>query len=107
MKIVLKGSGGLGGLRLEGEIDTADLPPELARRVERYLSSENLRSVAPAAPSMAMPDVQRYEVRLLPDRDDGAIEDHVVDDLCPQGEILDVIDDLMTEVRRRSRAGDG
>ena len=100
MKLVLKSAGGFAGLQTEGELDTADLPDELARRVEEHLSSDNLRS-ASASRSLPMPDARQYEVHLLPEHEDGEVERHVVDDMCPVGEILDVIDDLMAEIMRR------
>lgn len=112
MKIVLKSSGGIGGLQSEHALDTADLPPDLARRAEKHLSSESLRSVAaarfqpralPSAPFIPA-DSQQYEIHLLPEDsdDDGVAERHVVDDMCPKGEILDVIDDLRAEIARRT-----
>ncbi|MEM7352889.1 MAG: protealysin inhibitor emfourin [Acidobacteriota bacterium] len=111
MKIRLKTSGGIGGLQIEHELDTADLPPELAQRAEEHLSSESLRSIAASrslpGPSMIPADGQQYEIHLLPEASDpeGEVERHVVDDFCPKGEILDVIDDLKAEIRRRSEAG--
>ena len=104
MKLVLKSEGGFAGLQIEGELDTADLPEELARRVEEHLSSESLRA-ASAARSLPMPDARKYELHLLPEDEDGEVEKHVVDDMCPVGEILDVIDDLMAEITERKSDG--
>ncbi len=118
MKIVLKSSGGIGGLRFEGQLDTADLPSELAQRTEEHLSSKNLRAASKAPSrsssmrsSMGMsiptPDAQQYEIHLLPEHEDGAIERHVINDMCPDGKILDVIDDLLAEVvERKANATD-
>ena len=100
MKLLLKSAGGFAGLAVEGELDTADLPDELARRVEDHLSSDALRSAA-SSRSLPMPDAQEYEIHLLPEDEDGKVEKHVVDDMCPVGEVLDVIDDLLAEIRRR------
>ncbi len=100
MKLSLKSSGGLGGLGFEGEIDTADLPVELARRVEEHLAPARLRSI-PASRSLPMPDAMEYELAILPEEEDGEVERYVVDDLCPVGEVLDAIDDVMAEIARR------
>lgn len=100
MRILLKSSGGVGGLRIEHLLDTADLPPKLAERTLEHLSPESLRSV-PATRSLPMPDAQQYEIHILPEDQDGAVERHVIDDMCPVGEILDVIDDLMAEATDR------
>ncbi len=100
MKLVLKSAGGFAGLQIEGELDTADLPEELARRVKEHLSSKNLRS-AKATRSLPMPDAQQYELHLLPEDEDGEVEKHLLDDMCPIGEVLDVIDELMSEIMRR------
>lgn len=105
MKLALQCSGGFAGLRLSGELDTADLPEELARRVEEHLTPEKLRAAtaAPALGSMSMPDVRQYHLSLIPEDEDGEVETHVVDDMCAEGEILDVIDALMAEITRRKR----
>lgn len=100
MKLRLKSEGGFAGLAVEGELDTEDLPEELARRVAEHLTSDTLRSAA-ASRSLPMPDAQQYELHLLPETEDGEVEKHVVDDMCPMGEVLDVIDDLMAEIRKR------
>ena len=100
MKLILKSEGGFAGLSAEATFDTADLPEELARRVKEHLSSDTLRS-ATASRSLPMPDAQQYEIQLLPESDDGEVEKLVVDDMCPIGEVLDVIDDLMAELRKR------
>ncbi|MEM7584416.1 MAG: protealysin inhibitor emfourin [Acidobacteriota bacterium] len=104
MKIVLKSSGGIGGLRLEGEVDTSDLPSELAQRTKQHLSSKSLQAATSSRRQlMPMPDARQYEIHLLPEQESGSVERHVVDDLCPVGEVLDVIDDLLAEVVARRR----
>ncbi len=103
MRLSLTSSGGLGGFGFNGEIDTADLPAELARRVEEHLTSKKLRSIS-AARSSPVPDAMEYQLAIMPEKEDGEIEHHVVDDMCPVGEVLDVIDDLMAEIARRRRA---
>lgn len=102
MKLVLKSSGGFAGLDLSGMLDTADLPEELARRVEEHLTPETLRSAAPKR-SLPMPDARQYHVSLVPEDEDGEMETHVVDDMSTAGKVLDVIDDLMAEIVRRKR----
>ena len=106
MKLVLESSGGFAGVGLSGEVDTAHLPEELARRVEEHLTPEKLRSAAPKR-GLPTPDATRYQLSLVPEHEDGEVETHVVDDMCHVGEILDVIDDLMAEIVRKKREADG
>ncbi len=100
MKLRLRSSGGLGAVDVDGQIDTADLPEELARRIEEHLTAENL-STTSVSRSLPMPDARQYELYFLPEDVDGEVATHVVDDMCPVGEVLDVIDDLMAHLIER------
>ncbi len=107
MKLHLKSSGGFAGLDLAGEVDTAELPDELARRVEEHLTPENLKAAAAPAAGLPMPDARQYHLSLVPEDEDGELATHVVDDMSEAGEVLDVIDELMAElVRRRQEAAE-
>jgi len=101
MRLLLKSSGGFGGLSIERQLDTADLAPDLARRTKQHLSSSSLRAVR-SMRSLSMPDAQQYEIHILPEKEDGKPEYHVVDDMCPRGEILDLIDELMAATQGSS-----
>ena len=100
MKLVLKTSGGLADIEISGEIDTEDLSEDLARRLEQHLTADNLSSSS-ASRSLPMPDARSYELHFLPEDPDGEIRRHVVDDMCPIGEVLDVIDDLLAHLAER------
>ena len=66
MKLHLACSGGFANLRIEGSVDTAELPEELARRVERAFHPEKLAAAGTAAADPRMADGQQYELTLLP-----------------------------------------
>ncbi len=107
MKLDLKSTGGFAGLELAGRLDTADLPEDLARRVEELLTPDNLRAAA-ASRSLPMPDARQYHLTLVPEHPDAEARTHVIDDMSSSGEVLDVIDELIAElVRRKQEAVDG
>ncbi|MEE8526486.1 MAG: protealysin inhibitor emfourin [Thermoanaerobaculia bacterium] len=102
MKILLKTSGGFANLRIEGELDTGRLPPELAERIESGLASDALRKAATlASPELA--DGTVYELTILPETEDGERRHFVIDDAAVADEILDVIDEILHEIVRRRR----
>lgn len=106
MKLRLEITGGLGGFRLEGQLDTGELDPELAREVEEVLTAERLEAAAPQAPG-GMADAQQYVLTLLPDDEHGEARRYVVDDACPVPEVLDVLDQLRFEIVRAKAASGG
>lgn len=102
MKILLKTSGGFANLRLDGELDTGQLPPELAARIESGLTSDALRDAATLAnPELA--DGTVYELTILPETADGERRHFVIDDAAVADEILDILDEILHEIVRRRR----
>jgi hypothetical protein len=45
VRFTLRGSGGLGALQIEGQLDTNDLSPDLARRAETSLRPKQLQMI--------------------------------------------------------------
>lgn len=102
MKLRLKSSGGLGNIRIEGQLDTAELPPDVARTVEAGLSVERLEAATQRAASAGpTADAQQYELVVLPDEPTGPERTFHVDDMCDATDVLDAIDALMHEIIRR------
>ena len=103
MKLSLKTSGGFANLRIEGVLDTSELPPELARRIEDGLRSDALREAAAGAnPQMA--DGTVYELTILPETADGEVRRYTIDDAAVEEEMLEILDEILHEVVRRRRA---
>lgn len=99
MKVHLRSAGGIGGIRMEGEVDTADLPPDLARRAESVLRRDRLAGAERSG--RPTPDAVSYDVRLTDDRGSAAF---TVEEPCTDPEVVEVLNDMLTEVVRRKAA---
>jgi hypothetical protein len=97
MKLFLRTGGGLGNLRLAGEIDTRDLPEELAREVHQRLDPDDLRRYAEQP---AGPGADGQEVQLTITRDDTTHELQLDESNLPD-EVLETLDSLRYEITRR------
>ncbi len=104
MKLHLACSGGFANLRIEGSVDTAELPEELARRVERELHPEKLAAAGAAAASPLVADGQQYELTLLSEGEEGGARQHRLDDSALSEGLCEVLDELRLEIVRRKRA---
>jgi len=102
MKILLKTSGGFANLRIDGVLDTDQLPPELAERIERGLASDALRDAA-TLDNPVLADGTVYELTILPETEGGERRHFVIDDAAVADEILDVLDAILHEIIRRRR----
>lgn len=84
---------------MEGELDTADLPAELAERAERVLRPDRL--AAAGAPRHAgAADTTVYDVRVTSERGADAFQ---VEEPSADPEVLAVLRDVMAEVVRRRK----
>lgn len=103
MKVRLERTGGVAGTRLEVVLDTAEMSPERAERVETiaaHLEGHGLPSKT--ALSGAARDAFRYTVTL----DDGSGERRIeADDLTIDSKLRDLVDILVREGRRPRATG--
>ena len=113
MKVFLRSAGGIGNVRVEGEVDTSELSDDLAKKVERVLAPEELRSLAspPSASrsprSMSagpfMTDVQEVEISVK--TKDATERSLRLSEGDLPDEVLEVIDELRYEItRKKARA---
>ncbi len=102
MKVRLKTSGGLANLRIDGEIDTGQLSPEISELIERGLESEALRQSA-ATDNFGVADGTVYELTIPSESEDGERRHYVLDDTTASDEVLDVLDILQHEIIRLRR----
>ncbi len=94
MRLALRGPGGLGGLRIEGQLDTDDLSPNLARRVKQLLQPDRLHAVEKSGPGkQTEPD--EYYLTLV--EEGRAHEFHFQSSDSPV-ELMTLLNDLMHEV---------
>lgn len=100
MKIHLDVSGGIAGLRLAGELDTAELPEDLARRCAEELVPERLTAAAdePSTPGAA--DVETIGLRL----GDSPGEAYRLSPTALDDDTLDLLDALRLELTKKLRA---
>ena len=103
MRLILSCSGGVVGSRIQAELDTSDLPADLARRAEACLRPEMLSQAAVSA-SPHRTDVLEYELTLLPEGEGADFRHYHLSETQTSPEVLEVLDDLMREIiDRRSR----
>ncbi len=106
MKIFLSRAGGFGGLRLEGVIDTTDLPPELAARAEALLVPARLQAASeePTAAGATGPAVDTLEYEISLPLEEGSRRFHLQETNRDQ-DLMDLVSDLLREAVRRKRGG--
>ena len=97
MKVFILRSGGLANLRLQGEVDTDDLPEDLKKRAAALLQPEKLRQLQPSA--HGVPDAFQYEIRLT--AESGEVETFLLDDASQDADLCDVLDGLMRALQNR------
>ena len=100
MKLFLRTGGGLGNLRLAGELDTQDLPDELVQEVHQRLDPTELKRYAGGPPG---PGADAQEVQLTITRDDHTIHELQLDESNLPDEVLETLDTLRYELTRRLR----
>ena len=106
-QLYLRTTGGM-GISLEGRIDPADLPDDLAEKVQSNLTPRKLSYVVRRKATAFMPGQQEYEVTLF----SGAKSEpkrYAFNDQQADPELLDLLDELTSiiieEKMRRRRAG--
>ena len=97
MKIFLRTTTGQ-GITLEGQLDTADLPEDLAGRVAKILKPRRLSTVAKAPAPRAMVDMQQYELTLLPKTSRSKPKKFQFSDAVAGEELIELMDELTHEI---------
>ena len=97
MKLFLRSSGGIANIQIQGEIDTDDLPPDIAKRVEDLLNPSKLKNKAgPENPYFA--DGQQISVRIQSEEDSVQLE---LDESTANPELFALCRELMGIIVRR------
>jgi hypothetical protein len=100
VRLFLRSSGGLANLRIEDELDTSELAPELARKAEMFLRPEKLKT-ATSAETSQMTDALQYELVIFPQAEGEELRQYYLSEASTAREILDLIGELMHEIIRR------
>jgi hypothetical protein len=100
VKILLRGSLGLVPTLIEGEVDTSELDPELARRAEALLSPEHLRG-ARVAENPQQTDAEEFELTIWPDERSGPGERFRISRRDTAPEVVAVAGELLNAIVRR------
>jgi len=112
MKVFLRCAGGIGNVRMEGQVDTSDLAEDLAQRVEKVLAPEELEGIAappsnprsmPSGPFMA--DVQEVEIAVHTATAESP--SYQLNEAELSDEVIDVLDELRYEITRQKAAALG
>jgi hypothetical protein len=97
MKIFLRTTTGQ-GITLEGQLDTADLPEDLAGRMVKILQPRRLSTVAKAPVPHAMVDMQQYELTLLPKSSRSKPKKFRFSDAGAGEDLVELMDELTHEI---------
>lgn len=95
MKVVLRTSGGFANIRIEGELDTDELPLDTAERAESLLHPESLRRAASSG-APRVPDAQQYTIWV-----EG--EEFTIDQASAEPRLRALMNDLTNEIIRRRK----
>jgi hypothetical protein len=99
VRLHLARSGGFANIRLEGTIETADLPPDLAGRAERLLDPANLaRAQHGGNPHMA--DAYVYELQVWPEGEGRDQHSYLLSEADTSAEVMDTLHDVMATITR-------
>ncbi len=101
-QVHLRVTGGM-GITLEGAIDTATLPEDLARTVETELTPTRLSRVARRRAASFLPGQQEYEVTLLSGVR-GSPKRYTFTDQQADPDLLDLMDELTSVIIRERMA---
>jgi hypothetical protein len=98
MKLSVKTSGGIGNIQFQGQLDTDELPGELAERVHKVLSPARLETTRLTE---TFPDAIQYEIGLF---FRSGLQKFEIDESSAPPDVLDVLEELVREVIRKKRA---
>jgi hypothetical protein len=99
MKIYLRQSGGFANIQLEGQIDTADLPDELARRTEDLLALDKIPAESGTDVTRSA-DSRQFYILVSTEDDSRQFE---VDESTAEPELSQLCNDLINEIIKRKK----
>ena len=100
MKFNLKISGGM-GIPIQGSLDTADFPVELAKRLERLFADNRLSHACQDDATSQQADSQSYEFTLIPQQESQAPKTYRLRETQLPDSILELMDEVSHELTRK------
>lgn len=98
MRVSLKKSGGIAGLKVHAEVDSERLSPAREREMKNLVEQANLFD-QPAKPGgKSMPDQFQYEISV---EDQGKTHSFVTNDSAASDELLELADWLIAASKRK------
>lgn len=105
MRLHIACSGGFGGLRIEGELDKAELEEGLRTKLEAALAGGALERAAAGPIDPRTTDAQNTELTVLPGNEDDTAQRYRLDDSRLDAELLELVDGLRRAlVQKKARA---
>ena len=98
MKVYINVTGGPLPYGVRGQLDMADLPEDLAQRVETSLQHEQMQELISRSRSEPMPDEQVYEVMVIDGPEQNEPVRYVFAESEAAPELLDLVDELRLAV---------
>ncbi len=98
MKVYINVTGGPLPYGVRGQLDMADLPEDLAQRVETSLQHEQMQELISRSRSEPMPDEQVYEVMVIDGPGQNEPVRYVFAESEAAPELLDLVDELRLAV---------
>ena len=105
MKLFIRTTGGM-GITLQGNIDTTDVPEDLARRAETLLDAKTLEKAAASRPDPRLADGQAYELVVYPEARGRPPRQYRFTETEDHIDLAQLLDDLMREITLRKKSGD-
>ncbi|MGE0127046.1 MAG: protealysin inhibitor emfourin [Blastocatellales bacterium] len=98
MRVSVKKSGGIAGLKVRAEVDSEQLSPAQGRKMKDLVEQANLFD-QPAKPSgRSMPDQFQYEVTV---EDQGKTHSFVTNEAAASDDLLELVDWLIAASKRK------
>ena|SRR5262245_48856677 len=104
MRVSCKKTGGVAGLKISAEVDSEDLSPDERREMKELVERAKLFDQAAKPGGKPMPDQFQYEIMV---EDQGKKHSFVTNDASASEELLDLLDWLFAEARKRKTAPRG
>ncbi|MDH3694471.1 MAG: hypothetical protein OER96_07885 [Gammaproteobacteria bacterium] len=102
MKIVLESSGGIGNIRIKGELEIDSLAPELREKLNSLLDRLGTEQLTEQENSR-MADATGYELTVIPEDDVEGVRRVLLDEARHDREALSVGKELLREIVKRKR----
>ena len=99
MKLTIATSGGIGNIRLQGQLDTDELDSKLAEKAKSALKPERLASL-PLDTAGSMVDATQFEVGIY--LEDGVYQ-YTVDEANAPPDVVEVLQALVHEIILKKR----